>query len=692
MTNAVLNSVVDVYYGVPIEDPFRWLEDAGSFEVHAWTQQQRAIFRDYMDASEKRPLILRRVEEMLMVDTVDVPWQIGPKIFYMRRLGNQQQPCLVVSEAGVDKVLLDPNDAGGNHMRSLHILQVSNDGRVLALGEKSGGEDSCRIVFLDAETRRLQPVTIPQGFHRGIAFGNGNRHVFHAHERLQDRTADRVVYKLDLLTGEELEIFNAGDGPLLRVSVLPGTDMNWVGYRVQDKGKPDTLYLHNEASGNPPRRINGPEHKGFRLIRVGARCWATMPNANGTLQVLSFDPHHPEPERWDVVLSEAPQNMNDCIIWGEFICITCVEGKRHFTRVYNFEGKEVDEVEYPEGGTLLIYPRKNPVQEGIYYSFSSFGCPPIVKKYNLLERKHNLFAVQRVPGLSNRIEMRDSVYPSVNGQQIPICIAWDPERVLSVPAPLILTAYGGFGAKLTPAYSTFVSLLMQLGLRFAFANVRGGGEFGADWYEAGRRRNKPTAISDFVCAAEWLVSEQLTTAPQLGAFGGCAGGLLVAAAVNRRPELFRAVLLMSALMDMLRYHLFDRTVRWIEGEYGSVDVKEDFEVLRTYSPYHGILRGASYPAILLASGETDERCNPLHIRKMAARLHADTACSNPVLVDINPHRGHSPHMPLSVRAETLADRITFFCDQLEVNLPLEFRRSLPEAPVNHEQASGRYDL
>jgi prolyl oligopeptidase len=233
--------------------------------------------------------------------------------------------------------------------------------------------------------------------------------------------------------------------------------------------------------------------------------------------------------------------------------------------------------------------------------------------------------------------------------------------------PTIMTSYGGFGTSMTPQFSVFVAFLMERGCLFALPNIRGGSEFGIAWHEAAKRQNRQTAYDDFLCAAEWLIETGRTAPARLAIFGGSNSGLLVGAALTQRPDLFRAVVCMVPMLDMLRYHLFDNAHIW-KNEFGSVDDPNDFAALAKYSPYHQVRQGTAYPATMIVSGDSDRNCNPLHARKMTACLQAANVSDHPIFLDYSEFRGHSPVLPLSVRVEALTDRMAFLCDQLQLSL------------------------
>jgi prolyl oligopeptidase len=233
--------------------------------------------------------------------------------------------------------------------------------------------------------------------------------------------------------------------------------------------------------------------------------------------------------------------------------------------------------------------------------------------------------------------------------------------------PAIMTSYGGYGVPMTPQFSVFVAFLLEHGCLFALPNIRGGSEFGVEWQDAAKRRNRQVAFDDFLCAAEYLIATGRTTPQKLAIFGGSNSGLLVGSAMTQRPDLFRAVVCMVPMLDMLRYHLFDNAYVWKE-EFGTSDNPEDFAALFDYSPYHRVREGISYPATMIVSGDCDQNCNPLHARKMIARLQAANRSEHPIILDYSRHRGHSPVLPLSERIDALTNRMAFLCDQLQLPL------------------------
>jgi prolyl oligopeptidase len=263
----------------------------------------------------------------------------------------------------------------------------------------------------------------------------------------------------------------------------------------------------------------------------------------------------------------------------------------------------------------------------------------------------------------NSKEVTQVWYPSKDGTLIPMFLLGKKGLLKRRNCPVILTAYGGFGKSVTPQFSVFATFLVERGCSFAVANIRGGSELGEQWHEDGKRHNRQNSIDDFIAAAEWLISRGYTSPQKLAIAGGSNGGLLVAAALTQRADLFRAVVCLGPVTDMLAYHRFAFADLWID-EYGTAENSEDFPHLYSYSPYQHVQKGVEYPAVLLVSGDADTRCNPMHARKMTARLQGATASDRPILLGYSPSRGHMPVLPLKDRIEGLTDRLAFLCDQL----------------------------
>jgi prolyl oligopeptidase len=293
----------------------------------------------------------------------------------------------------------------------------------------------------------------------------------------------------------------------------------------------------------------------------------------------------------------------------------------------------------------------------------SFTRPIEIVRCSVPSCTISTWAQRPVPFDSTRYSHIEAGFPSKDDTAIPVFVVGLRDILTGGTHPAIMTAYGGFGVSMTPQFSVLVAFLLERGCLFALPNIRGGGEFGANWHNAAKRRNRQVAFDDFLSAAEWLIQTGRTKPAKFGIFGGSNSGLLAAAALTQRPDLFRAVLCMVPMLDMLRYHLFDSAYVWKE-EFGTADDSEDFQCLSGYSPYHAVHERDAYPATMIVSGDADQTCNSLHARKMVARLQAASTSGAPIFLDYSPHRGHSPVLPLRTRIDALTDRLAFISDQL----------------------------
>jgi prolyl oligopeptidase len=330
------------------------------------------------------------------------------------------------------------------------------------------------------------------------------------------------------------------------------------------------------------------------------------------------------------------------------------------------QGEERPQVNFPLEGTVRWL---HDLGDGssLFLSCESFTQPPEIFEYIPASGALTVWYERPSSQAFTSVKVRRTTYTSLDETEIPITLVGrHPPSDAESAIPVIMTSYGGFGVPMTPQFSVLVTLLLECGTLFALPHIRGGGDFGKMWHDAGRKRGRQKSIDDFVAAADWLCREGVTTPLQLGMFGGSNSGLLVAAAMTQRPDLFRAVLCIAPLLDMVRYEHFDEAAKWSD-EYGTCQNREDFLALLSYSPYHQVRDDLGYPSVLFVSGDKDDRCNPAHARKMAARLLENREQAATVLLDYSGERGHSPVLPLNVRIDALARRMAFLCRELNLS-------------------------
>jgi prolyl oligopeptidase len=367
---------------------------------------------------------------------------------------------------------------------------------------------------------------------------------------------------------------------------------------------------------------------------------------------------------WIDIVPEKDTLINNWLVVGDSIFVSYVKDMEHRIFIFDFSGKKTRELSIRSDETLRIIGG-SPGCDELLIETESFTEPIGVFRYSTISNERKLWAKRNIPFDPTDFNHSQIWFMSKDGIKVPMYLVGRRDVLKRSGNPTIMTSYGGYGVSMMPQFSIFVAFLMERGCLFALPNIRGGSEFGVEWHNAAKRRNRQTAYDDFLCAAEWLLKTGRTSPGKLAIFGGSNSGLLVGAALTQRPDLFRAVVCMVPMLDMLRYHLFDNAHVW-KDEFGTADDSDDFAVLAKYSPYHQVRDGVAYPGTMIVSGDADQNCNPLHARKMTARLQAANVSDRPIFLDYSKFRGHSPVLPLGERVEALTDRMAFLCDQLQL--------------------------
>jgi prolyl oligopeptidase len=362
------------------------------------------------------------------------------------------------------------------------------------------------------------------------------------------------------------------------------------------------------------------------------------------------------------VVSETDSPIRDLALTESRIFVSYTRGIKTEIAIFDLCGRRLGELPTDESDTVR-FMASSPDDDELLFERESFRRPIQIYRYSPQTGEEKLLAERKVPFAPQTFGVAQVWFTAKDGIRVPMYLVGRRDVLAGLCRPAIMTSYGGYGVPMSPQFSVFVAFLIERGCLFALPNIRGGSEFGATWHDAAKRRKRQVAFDDFICAAEWLIATGRTEPQRMAIFGGSNSGLLVGAAMTQRPELFRAVVCMVPLLDMLRYHLFDCAYSW-KDELGTADDPDDFAVLLDYSPYHRIREGTSYPATMIVSGDSDQTCNPLHARKMTARLQAANASEHPIFLDYSRYRGHSPVLPLGVRIEALTNRVSFLCDQL----------------------------
>jgi prolyl oligopeptidase len=658
--------VEEVIHGVLVPDPYRWLEDRGLPETEEWIADQQQRSKEYFAECGNLDALRSRVREYLDVEVLDQPAKVAGRYFYRRRDPGQEQASIYVRDiaTGHERLLVDSTEQGV--FVSVGIYRVSEDGSLLAYELKHGGEDKKVIHIVDVETGHTLSDRLETGHARGFVFTSDKGGFYYCHEmyaaseehairlhRFHDPGADQVVFRVTRTCGSRL-VLTADDLHLGAIWIHQGNSEPLADFFIAHRNKPS---IWKQVFAGRPLTYSPILSHG----RIFAISYDAAPN--GKLVELNDDGCEVR-----VIIPERSTTIRQLVIAPDRFYASYYANSVSAIQVWNLSGEWLSDIDVPTDGTIQILPIQSQSESGFFYSYESFTRPPAIFEYRPETNEHKLWHRRSFPTIHDNYRIEKASFHSKDGTDIPLTLVVRKSTDLSRQNPVIMTGYGGFGVPMTPQFSVFVTMMLEFGAIFALPHIRGGGEFGKPWHEAARGRYRQTAVDDFLAAAAWLCTEEITSTEQLGIFGGSNSGLLVGAAMTQRPRFFRAVLCVAPLLDMVRYERFDQASRW-RREYGSIKDYDEFQAPYSYSPYHHVQDDVDYPATLFVSGDKDDRCNPAHVRKTSARLQDRIAQKRPVLVDYSSERGHSPVLPLSVRVAALARRIGFLCRELNVTLP-----------------------
>jgi prolyl oligopeptidase len=532
---------------------------------------------------------------------------------------------------------------------------------------KQGGERTGVFELLDIETRRRLPDFLPRGYLRGFAFAPDDRSFYYAHEALDSQSpCYRAAYRhlLGSPREEDEEIFFAGEGEKTRLLLM--SDKNrlvFLVYRFLEKTLLD-IYLAPFDAVNARELILSCIDSLLGLRLLDKKILAVTDLGAPNRKIVEIRLRGEKRRDWIDLIPESDVPICNWLVASNRIFVSYLRRMKPTISIFDLTGRRFGELPLSGDETVRMVGGSRDSDE-LLLETESFTEPVSLFRCSVKTHTKKLWARPTLPFDPKGYGHSQVWFSSRDGTRVPMYLVGRCDVLAGSSNPTIMTSYGGYGVSMTPQFSVLVAFLMERRCLFAVPNIRGGLEFGSAWHEAGKRRNRQTAYDDFLSAADWLIESGRTAPGRLAIFGGSNSGLLVGVAMTQRPELFRAVVCMVPLLDMLRYHLFDNAYLWKE-EFGTAEHADDFAALARYSPYHQVRQGNCYPATMIVSGDNDQNCNPLHARKMTARLQAANGSGYPILLDYSTFRGHSPVLPLSRRVEALTDRVAFLCDQLQL--------------------------
>lgn len=461
-------------------------------------------------------------------------------------------------------------------------------------------------------------------------------------------------------------IFFAGADDKCRLNLFSDdTRLALVVSRFRERTLTD-IYLKPFAGNVKAERIFHDIEYSLGLRLLGERILAITDRDAPNRRIVEIRLLQNGQHEWVDLVPESEMLIDSWLVVGNRVLVSYMNRMKQTICIFDLSGSKLGEVPVHKDETVRMVGG-SPYNDELLLETESFTHPIGIFRYCAKTNRKTLWARRSAPFDSAAYGHSRTWFTSKDGTRVPMYLAGRRDILDGTGNPTVMTAYGGHGVSASPQFSVFVAFLMERGCLFALPNIRGGSEFGIEWHNAAKGRNRQTAYDDFLSAAEWLIETGRTDSRRLAIFGGSNSGLLVGAAVTQRPDLFRAAVCMAPMLDMLRYHLFDNAYVW-KGEFGTAEEPDDFTALLGYSPYHQVRDGTAYPATMIVSGDADRNCNPLHARKMTARLQAASISDRPILLDYSTFRGHSPVLPLSQRIDALTDRMAFLCDQLQLEL------------------------
>jgi prolyl oligopeptidase len=661
--------VIELLHGVAVADPYRWLEDRTSAETRAWIAGQQQRHDDYFSEIPGYEWLRNKVSGFLNVEESEQPTKIGNRYFYRRRMKDQEQACICVREGrtGAERILVDLADH--DPFVAVAINRVSSDGSLLAFELRHGGSDMKAIHVVSVENGRILADHLEPGYARGFAFAPGEEGFYYCHESVGATEPHTIrFHRFGETIGHDTILLRVDRSDQSRL-VLVTDDLHLFAILTHPGQNDTSIMLYRSHHCRNKQWISLPinERVSSGVFVAGGCVFAIKKETSENEQIVRLV----DDGAASRVIVPACNHEIQCVaVAGENIYVSYRVNRTTTIRVWTLAGEYKGTIESFRGESPKLLSGTNTNSDSLFYISESFAEPQRVFEYRLETREHIPWNFSPDRSSRNSMELREVSYCSKDGTKIPMSLVMRSDLKRGEARPVILTSYGGFGVSTTPKFSVLATILVELGVLFAFPSIRGGSEFGKAWHESARARNRQVSFDDFIAGAEWLYSQGITAPHMLAILGGSNAGLLVGAAMTQRPEMFRAVVCIAPLLDMVRYEHFDSARKW-RHEFGTAEEAGDFEALYAYSPYHNIRDNVNYPSTLFVSGDKDDRCNPAHVRKMAALLQSRRLQSNPILVDYSEQRGHCPALPLSVRIESLARRIAFLCHELGIKIPLE---------------------
>ena len=655
------------YFGTQVKDPYRWLEDDMSQQTAQWVEKQNKTTFDYLDNIPFREALKQRLTKLWNYEKVGAPFKEGEYSYFYKNDGLQNQYVIYRYKTGQDpqsaEVFLDPNTFTEDGTISLGGLSFSENGSLAAYSISEGGSDWRKVLVMNTQTRQIIEDTIVDVKFSGISWLKNDGFYYSSYDKpkgseLSAKTDQHKLYyhKLGSSQKEDRLIFGG----------TPKQKHRYVGGRTTEDNRYLIVSASVSTSGNKLfiKDLSDPKKPFIAIQKDTDSDTSVIENVGSTLylvtnrnapnkKVVTVDASSPGPENWKDLI-EQTQNVLRASTGGGYIFANYMEDAVSAIKQYTYQGALVREIALPGVGSAGGFGAKKQ-ETNLYYSFTNYLTPGSIYSFDIATGVSKLYKKPNIDFNSQEYQSKQIFYTSKDGTQVPMIITHKKGMVLDGTNPTILYGYGGFNISLTPSFSITNAVWMEQGGVYAVANLRGGGEYGKKWHDAGTKLQKQNVFDDFIGAAEYLISEKYTSSDYLAIRGGSNGGLLVGATMTQRPELIKVALPAVGVLDMLRYHTFTAGAGWAYDYGTSQDSKEMFEYLKAYSPVHNVTPGTKYPATMVTTGDHDDRVVPAHSFKFAAQLQEKQGGKAPVLIRIETDAGHGAGTPVSKTIAQYAD-------------------------------------
>jgi prolyl oligopeptidase len=658
--------VKETIHGVVVNDPYRWLEDQNSPETRAWIDAQNACTQSLLKTLPGNEAIAKRLGELIKVDTIRLPSERGGRYFYSKRAAGQDLFVLYMRRGtGSEEVLVDPASLSADHTTSVNFEGLSEDGKLVAYGVRKGGEDEVSIHFILTDTRKEIPDSLPRArYISGASFKTDNSGFYYS--KLTDAGPRAYYHAMGTSAEQDKKIFGDGyasdkilvtelseEGRYLLLTVLYGS--------ACEKSE---IYFQDLARGGPVTPVVKTIDSCFQGEIAGDTLYLQTNWKAPKWRVLSVPLGNPAQENWKEVIPENESRLETFRLAGGKIIAQYSHNAASELKVFEADGKAAGEIGLPALGDVNGITGRWRNSEA-FLSFQSFAIPSTIYRLDVGQHALAVWARPDVPVDASQFDVKQIWYESKDQTRVPMFLFYKAGLKLDGSNPTLMTAYGGFDVSETPVFRDDAIVWAEHGGVFAMPALRGGGEFGEAWHHAGMLEKKQNVFDDFAAAAEWLIGNHYTQPERLAIIGRSNGGLLMGAATTQRPDLFGAIVCGYPLLDMVRYQKFLVARFWVT-EYGSSDNPQQFPFIYAYSPYHQVVKGTKYPAVLFLTGDSDTRVAPLHARKMTAEMQAAQGGDKPILLMYDTKLGHSEGRPVSKIIEEDADVLQFLFAEVGV--------------------------